>query len=127
MSKSVLIGWISAAGVIGALFGLFYAFFGLEGFPAYSFLIPKDVLGPWSNGLYGAVFIAFSVVLFFGGRLALRRGDKELLQILLYGVGAWLFVEAAFSLFYGVYFNIGVDVALALFLGYPLVKGIQTS
>jgi hypothetical protein len=127
MTQKSLVTWISVAGIIGILFGIFYAFFGLAGFPAYRELIPKEVIAPWSNGLYGATFIGFSVLLFFVGRHAFKNNDKELMKALLYGIYAWLIVEAAFSLYYAVYFNVGVDVLLALVLGFPLIKGIQSS
>ncbi|OGD81597.1 hypothetical protein A2572_04430 [Candidatus Collierbacteria bacterium RIFOXYD1_FULL_40_9] len=123
MKRNGLIVWISVIGIVGILFGIFYAFFGLAGLPPYGALISKDVITPWSNGLYGSIFIAFSVLLFFAGRHAFRKNDKELMKILLYGIYSWLIVEAAFSLYYGVYFNLGVDLALAMFLGYPLIKG----
>jgi len=49
--------WFTVAGIVGILFGIFYALFGLAGFPAYRELIPKEVIIPWSNGLYGSIFI----------------------------------------------------------------------
>jgi hypothetical protein len=127
MAQKSLVTWISVAGIIGILFGIFYSFFGLAGFPAYRELIPKEVIAPWSNGLYGSTFIGFSVLLFFVGRHAFRKNDIELMKALLYGIFAWLIIEAAFSLYYSVFFNIGVDVLLALVLGFPLIKGIQSS
>lgn len=117
---------MSTVGIIGIAFGIFYSFFGLSGFPAYNRLIPQNVIIPWSNGLYGSVFIGFSALLYTIGRYAFQKNDKELMKLLLYGIYAWLIVEASFSLYYGVYFNIGVDVLLALFLGYPLRKGMQS-
>lgn len=119
--------WISIAGIIGVLFGIFYAFFGLGGFPAYYALIPKEALTPWSNGLYGSTFIGFSVLLFFVGRHAFQNNDKGLMKALLYGIYAWLIVEVAFSIYYSVFFNVGVDILLAVVLGYPLIKGMQAS
>jgi len=126
MNQKHLIFYFSIIGIIGILFGIFYAFFGLGGFPAYNALIPKEVITPWSNGLYGSIFIGFSVLLFFVGRHAFQKNDKGLMKILLYGIYSWLIVEAAFSFYYGVYFNVGVDLALAMFLGYPLIKGVQS-
>ncbi len=126
MTKKSLSLWVSIVGAIGILFGIFYAFFGLAGFPAYRDLIPQEVLAPWSNGLYGAVFIGFSVLLFFVGRHAIEKDDKKLMKLLLYGIAAWLIVEAAFSLYYSVFFNISVDVLLLIVLGFPLVKAIKT-
>ena len=127
MSQKSFVTWISITGIIGIGFGIFYSFFGLAGFPAYRELIPKEVITPWSNGLYGSTFIGFSVLLFFVGRHAFRKNDTELMKALLYGIFAWLIIEAAFSLYYAVFFNVGVDILLALFLGFPLFKGIQTS
>lgn len=127
MNQKSLEIWISVAGIIGMLFGIFYAFYGLGGFPAYGKLIPKDVFNPWSNGLYGSTFIGFSVLFFFVGRYAFQKNDPELMKALLYGTYAWPVVEAAFSFYYGVFFNIAVDIALSLFLGFPLIKGIQYS
>lgn len=119
--------WFTIAGVVGILFGIFYGFFGLVGFPAYNALIPDEVIIPWSNGLYGSTFIGFSVLLLFVGRHAFRCNDISLMKSLLYGIYAWLMVEALFSLYYGVYFNVGVDIVLAIFLGFPLIKGIKLS
>lgn len=127
MNPKSLVTWISVAGIIGILFGTFYAFFGLAGFPAYRELIPKEVITPWSNGLYGSTFIGFSVLLFFVGRHALQNNNKVLMKALLYGIFAWLIVEAAFSIYYSVFFNVGVDILLAVVLGFPLIKGIQSS
>jgi hypothetical protein len=118
---------MTTVGLIGILFGIFYAFFGLSGFPAYRELISKEVIAPWSNGLYGSTFIGFSVLLLFVGRLAFKNNDPELMKYLLYGIYAWLIIEAAFSIYYAVYFNVVVDILLALVLGYPLIKGIQSS
>jgi demethylmenaquinone methyltransferase/2-methoxy-6-polyprenyl-1,4-benzoquinol methylase len=78
---------------------------------------------PWGNGVYGATLIGFSVTLFFAGRLALQKKDIELMKALFRGVIAWLLVEAIFSLAYRVWFNVGVDIALMILFGYPLVKG----
>ncbi len=126
MKSQTLITWISLAGIIGLLFGIFYTFFGLNGLPVYQKLIPSSVYMPWSNGLYGAVFIGFSVLLFFVGRHAFKTNDKYLMKALLYGIASWLLVEALFSFYYGVYFNIGVDVLLMIVLGLPLVIGIRS-
>ena len=120
MRQKHAILWFSAAGVIGALFGIVYAFFGLAILP-----VSKDVLGPWSNGVYGATLIGLSVTMFFVGRHAFRENDTALMKALLYGVCAWLTVEAIFSLYYRVFFNVGVDVALLVLLGVPLARGAR--
>jgi len=125
MSNKNLITWISVVGLVGILFGVFYAFFGLSGLPVYQKFVPNMAYIPWSNGLYGSVFIGFSVLLFFAGRYAFQNKNKTLMRALLYGIFSWLIVEALFSLYYGVYINVGVDIALMLFLGLPLIFAIR--
>lgn len=127
MKQKTSITWFSFAGIIGILFGIFYSFFGLEGFPAYNALISENIFNNWSDGLYGSVFIGFSMLLLFVGRQAFKNNDKPLMQALLYGVSSWLIVEALFSLYYGVYFNVVVDIALMAFLGFPLMWGIKSN
>jgi hypothetical protein len=122
--KSII--WVSIVGVIGMLFGLFYAFFGLRGLPVYEKIVPNNVYTAWSNGLYGSVFIGFSVLLFTVGRYAFKNNDKVLMKALLYGIYSWLIVEALFSLFYRVYLNVGVDIVLGIFLGLPLIKNLRS-
>lgn len=126
MDKRTSIRWFSVAGVIAVLFGIFYAFFGLDGLPAYQKLVPDDVYTAWSDGLYGSVFIGFGVLLFFVGRYAFQKNDKFLMKALLYGINSWLVVEALFSLYYGIYFNAGVDIALMAVLSFPLAKGMKS-
>lgn len=126
MNQKVAVSWLTTVGIIGILFGIFYSLFGLEGFPAYSALIPPDVFRGWSHGLYGSVFIGFSVLLFFIGRYAFIKKDRDLMKFLLYGISAWLIVEALVSLYYGVYFNVGVDILLIIVLGYPFIKGMRS-
>ncbi len=122
-----LIKWISAVGIIGIIFGIFYAFFGLRSLPVYQKFVPDNVYTAWSNGLYGAVFIGFSVLLLFVGRYAFQTKNTTLMKALLYGLASWLVVEALFSFYYGVYINVGVDIVLMIFIGLPLVMGIRSS
>ena len=117
--------WITAAGIVGVLFGLFYSLFGLEGLPVYQKFVPEASFQGWSRGLYGSVFIGFSVLLLLLGRRAIRSRDRELGRILFYGVAAWLAYEAITSVVYGVYINVLVDIVLIAFLGYPLLKGAR--
>jgi hypothetical protein len=127
MSNRNAIIWITAVGTIGVGFGLFYGLFGLESLPIYQKIVQPNALNPWKDGLYGATFIGFSVLLLFVGRHAFTQGDKSLMKILLYGIGAWLLVEAIFSLYYGVYLNVAVDVVLMTCLGWPLIKGVRAN
>lgn len=127
MYKRNSILFFSVVGVIAILFGIFYGLFGLEGLPPYQKFVPSDVYSEWANGLYGAMFIGFGLLVFFVGRYAFQKNDKYLMKSLLYGINGWLIVEALYSLYYGVYFNIGVDIVLMMFLSYPLIKGIKNS
>jgi len=125
MKRKYFTIWITAAGFIGIAFGIFYTIFGLKGLPIYHKIVPTASYDGWSRGLYGAVFIGFSVLLLLLGRRAIQRKDKELGKILFYGIAAWLLYEALISLIYGVYLNVVVDIVLVMFLSYPLLKGIR--
>lgn len=125
MKQKQYIWWVTAAGLIGLIFGVFYSIFGLEGLPVYQKFVSQTSFEGWSRGLYGSVFIGFSVLLLLLGRRAIKQHDKELGRIVFYGVAAWLAYEALMSLIYGVYINVLVDVALIIFLGYPLLKGTR--
>jgi hypothetical protein len=126
MSTKNSIVWMSLVGIIGLLFGIFYAFFGLESLPVYKVFVPDTAYKAWSNGLYGSTFIGFSVLLFFVGRYAFQNNNKQLMKALLYGIMSWLIVEASFSFYYGIYINVVVDIVLSLALGFPLVIGIRS-
>jgi hypothetical protein len=63
--------------------------------------------------------------LFLMGRIAFRRGDAELMVTMLYGLFVWLVVEALFSLYPGVFFNVGVDIAVFALFSIPLVMDIR--
>jgi len=125
MKQRYLILWITAAGLVGIIFGIFYATFGLEGLPVYQKFVPKAFFEEWSRGLYGSVFIAFSVLLLLIGRRAIQNQDKGLAKILVLGIGSWLGFEAAISLIYGVYINVLVDMVIMVVLSFPLLKGIR--
>ncbi len=42
------------------------------------------------------------------------------MRALLYGIFTWLIIEALFSIYYGVFSNAGVDLALAFLLGFSI-------
>jgi hypothetical protein len=46
------------------------------------------------------------------------------MKALVYGLIVWLVVEAAFSIYFRVWFNVGVDVAVLALFGIPLLKAI---
>lgn len=113
--------WLSIFSIVGVLWGVVFAFFGLGVLPPFN----TDVLIPWGNGLYGAVFIGFFVTVFFVGRHAFEKQDADLMRLLLYGIFTWLTIEALFSIYYRVFLNAGVDLVLAGILGFPLIRGIH--
>lgn len=125
MERKHFIWWITAAGIVGILFGIFYSIAGLEGLPVYEKFVPLESLEGWSRGLYGSTFIGFSVLLLLLGRRAIQKKDRDLARILVCGIAAWIIYEAAMSVVYGVYINVLVDIVLILFLSYPLLKGTR--
>src|SRR5258705_10592395 len=121
MNKNRLMLMFSIVSIIGAFWGVVFAFFGLGVLPVAS----PEVLVPWGNGVYGATLIGLSATFFFVGRHAFRKNDAELMRALLYGIFTWLIIEGAFSLYYGVYFNVGVDIGILVLLSFPLIRGIR--
>ena len=109
----VIAGILVAAGVVFSVLGLG--------------VLPVDtsVLSRWESAIYGAIMIGWGLTLFLLGRLAFRRSDAALMKILLTGIVVWLGVEALFSLYLGVFFNVGVDIAVLLLFGLPLSIGIR--
>jgi hypothetical protein len=102
------------------LVGLFFAFFGLGVLP-----VDRQVLSPWKDAVYGATFMGWGATLFFVGRLAFQRRDPDLMKALLYGLFVWFPVEALFSMYFRVWFNVGVDVAVLAVLSLPLIIAIR--
>lgn len=112
--------WFRIVTLILILFGLFYVLFGLRVFSEWLPIIPHGVLLPWESALYGAIMVGWGLTLFIVGRLALRRNDSELKRALLTGLAAWLLLEAAASAWFGVWFNVGVDIVVIFLFGVPL-------
>ena len=100
--------------------GVIFSVFGLGVLP-----VDESVLLRWESAIYGAIMIGWGITLFLLGRLAFRRSDAALMQIMLIGIAVWLVVEALFSLYLGVFFNVGVDVAVLLLFGLPLIISIR--
>ena len=119
-SQKQLTIWFSVVSAILVLVGIVFAFFGLAILP-----VNKETLLPWQSAIYGAIMMGWGATLFFAGRLAFRRNDPYLMKALLYGITIWLVVEALFSAYFRVYFNIGVDIAVWALLSVPLIKGIR--
>ena len=118
--------WFSADSIILILFGILYCLAGLKVFVKVGILpVDKDALLDWESALYVAIMIGWGTTLFLLGRLAFRRHDKELMSILLYGIIIWLLIEAIFSFYLRVYFNVGVDLAVAILFSYPIIKAMR--
>jgi hypothetical protein len=120
MNSKLLMTWFSVVSVILVLAGAFFAFFGLGVLP-----VNQDVLLQWESAIYGAIMIGWGATLLYAGRLAFRRNDTELMKILLAGLAAWLIAEALFSLYLGVFFNVGVDIGVLALFSFPLIKAIR--
>jgi hypothetical protein len=121
MHLKLFMRWFSLVSGILVVVGIVFSFFGLAILP-----VDQDVLLPWQSALYGAIMIGWGMTLFCIGRLAFRRNDAELMKNLLYGVFVWLLVEALFSLYFGVFFNIGVDIAVLALFVIPLIQGMRS-
>jgi hypothetical protein len=119
MSPKQLLAWFSVVSTILVLFGIVYAFFGLEILP-----VNRETLLPWEGAIYGALMMGWGTTLLFVGRLAFQRNDLGLMKALLYGLIVWLVVEATASVYFRVGFNVGDIAVLALFSA-PLLKGIE--
>lgn len=102
---------LSAMSVILIGWGIVFAFWGFGLFVDIG-ILPAENLLAWESGLYGAIMMGWGLTLFLLGRIAFQRDDKELLRIMLLGITLWLSVEAFFSFTLGVWFNVGVDIAV---------------
>ncbi|HEY8782166.1 MAG TPA: hypothetical protein VIM16_11150 [Mucilaginibacter sp.] len=126
MNQNRLRIWFSVVSIILILFGIFYCFVGLKFFVRLKILpANKDVLLDWESAIYGAIMIGWGATLFLLGGLAFRRQDKELMKILLHGIALWLIVEAISSFYLGIFFNVGVDIAVAVLFAFPIIKAIS--
>lgn len=100
--------------------GVVFAFFGLKILP-----VDRETLLPWQSAIYGAIMMGWGTTLLFVGWVAFRRNDSDLLKALVYGLSVWLAVEAAFSIHFKVWFNVGVDIAVFALFGIPLFMAIR--
>jgi hypothetical protein len=120
MNTKQLTIWFSTVSTILVLWGIVFAFFGLAILPVKN----RDVLLPWESALYGAIMMGWGVTLLMTGRIAFRRNDPELMKALLCGIILWLIVEGLFSAYLGVWFNVGVDIAVLMLFSFPLIKAL---
>ena len=87
--------------------------------------VDRETLSPWEGSIYGALMMGWGTTLLCVGRLAFRRNDPDLMKALLYGVTVWLVVEALASVYFRVWFNVGVDIAVLALFSAPLLKGLS--
>ncbi len=114
--------WFSTISTILVLWGIVFAFFGLDILPVMN----KEILLPWESALYGAIMMGWGVTLFMVGRIAFSRNDADLMKAMLYGIVLWLVVEGLFSAYLGVWFNVGVDIAVLLLFSFPIIKVLRS-
>ena len=112
--------WFSVVSTILVLFGIVYTLLGLAILP-----VDRETLLPWEGAIYGALMMGWGTTLLCVGHLAFRRNDVGLMKALLYGLIVWLVVEAAVSVYYKVWFNVGVDIAVLALFSVPLLRGIN--
>ena len=122
MSSKQLLLWFSAVSAILVIVGVVFAFFGLGILP-----VDRETLTPWQSAIYGAIMMGWGTTLLLVGRVAFRRNDSELMKALIYGLIVWLAVEAAFSIYFRVWFNVGVDIAVLALFSIPLLKAIWSA
>ena len=133
MRLKFLMTWFCIISAILIVIGAVFSFFGLPVISEVSSklvgfgILPSDrgILLSWESAIYGAIMIGWGVTLLLLGRLAYTRKDPELLKIMLAGLAIWLVIEAIYSLYLGVLFNIGVDLAVLALFSVPLVLGIR--
>lgn len=122
MNQQQIALWFRVVTTVLILFGLIFVFFGLRIFSDSVALIPHNVLLPWESALYGAIMLGWGVTLLLVGRVAFNRHDYQLKQALFAGLVVWLAVEAAASAWFGVWFNVGVDIVVLFLFGIPLLS-----
>ncbi len=64
--------------------------------------------------------LGWGVTLLLVGQIAFKRDDAELKRALPMGLAVWLTVEGAASVWFGVWFNVGVDAAVLALFAAPL-------
>ncbi len=114
--------WFSTISTILVLWGIVFAFFGLDILPVMN----KDILLPWESALYGAIMMGWGVTLLMVGRIAFDRNDAELMKAMLYGIVLWLVVEGLFSAYLGIWFNVGVDIAVLVLFSFPIIEALRS-
>jgi hypothetical protein len=119
MSPKKLLIWFGSVSAILVIVGVVFTFFGLKILP-----VDRETLLPWQSAIYGAIMMGWGTTLLCVGQVAFRRKDSELMKALVYGLVVWLAVEADFSIYFRVWFNVGVDIAVLALFSIPLLMAI---
>jgi hypothetical protein len=119
MNLKQLLLWFGGVSTILVIVGVVFAFFGLKILP-----VEPATLLPWQSAIYGAIMMGWGTTLLLVGRIAFRRNDPQLMKALICGLTVWLVVEAAFSVYFKVWFNVGVDIAVLALFSVPLLKAV---
>jgi hypothetical protein len=119
MNLKQLLLWFGGVSTILVIVGVVFAFFGLKILP-----VEPATLLPWQSAIYGAIMMGWGTTLLLVGRIAFRRSDPPLMKALICGLTVWLVVEAAFSVYFKVWFNVGVDIAVLALFSVPLLKAV---
>jgi hypothetical protein len=122
MKSKQLVIWFSCVSAVLVVVGVIFAFFGLAILP-----VDRENFVPWQSAIYGAIMMGWGTTLLCVGRVAFRRNDSELMKALIYGLIVWLVVEAAFSVHFKVWFNVGVDLVVLSLFSIPLLKAIRSA
>lgn len=122
MTGRIAVTWFLVVAAVLSLFGLFFIVFGLQVFSAVVPIIPRKVLLPWESALYGAIMVGWGVTLGLIGRVAFNRKDRELKRALIAGLATWLALEGIVSTWFGVWFDVGVDVVVFVLFAIPLLR-----
>jgi hypothetical protein len=122
IAQRQLLIWFRVLSAILVFVGILFVFFGLRILP-----VDREILLPWESAIYGAIMMGWGTTLLQVGRLAFQRNDPDIMKAILYGLIVWLVVEATASVYFGVWFNVGVDIAVLALFSIPLLKGITHS
>ncbi len=121
MNLKYLTALFKVVSIILILFGITYTFFGLKILP-----VNPSVLLHWESALYGAIMTGWGVTLYMIGQIAFRRNDPEIMKAILCGLLVWLILEAIFSAYLHVWFNVGVDIGVMLLFSFPIINNIRS-
>lgn len=126
MKSAILVRLFSLLSLILVAWGIYFAVWGF-GFFAEVGILPAERLVFWESAIYGSMMIGWGVTLFVVGRIAIQKKDVEILKAIFLGLSIWLALEAVFSAYLKVWFNIGVAIAVLALFAFVLSQAIRAS